>query len=258
MYSPGDFPWALPVQATPGVPLRVAAYSRISEAIRDGQLAPGALLPTESELGQLMNVSRTVVREALMLLEEDGLVRARRGVGRFVSPSLPRIGIERIHPYEEVFAQDGQPVAIVSHSILRQPASDFVAPRIGVAIGTECVMWESVLARAGEPVAHLQEHVAVAALEGPRAVATAEETAGAPEQSTLLARFLRALGPGFGRGECEISAAPVGATRAEPLALADEDPVLVLTQTVTRGNAPFYLSKCAVPARAGHLTLKQT
>ncbi|CAH0158692.1 hypothetical protein SRABI83_00894 [Arthrobacter sp. Bi83] len=43
-----------------------------------------------------MKVSRTVVREALMLLEEDGLIRAHRGVGRFVSDTLPRIGIKLI------------------------------------------------------------------------------------------------------------------------------------------------------------------
>lgn len=254
MYSPGDFPWAQPVQATPGVPLRVAAYSRISEAIRDGQLAPGALLPTESELGQLMSVSRTVVREALMLLEEDGLVRARRGVGRFVSPSLPRIGIERVHPYEDVFSHEGRPAEIVSQTLTHEPASDFVSQRLGVASGAATVLFESVLSRAGEPVAHLQEHVALAVVEGSDAVVAAETGA----QSTLLARFIRALGPGFGRGTCEISAAPVGGTRAEPLALAADDPVLVLTQTVARGNTGFYLSKCVVPARAGHLTLKQT
>ncbi|WP_309080445.1 GntR family transcriptional regulator [Zhihengliuella sp.] len=256
MLSPGDYPWALPVEPTPGVPLRVAAYSRVSGAIRDGRLAPGALLPTESELGQLLNVSRTVVREALMLLEEDGLVRARRGVGRFVSPSLPRIGIERIHPYELVFAVDGQAVDLVTQTVTRQPASDFVAARIGVAHGAECLLWESVLARAGEPVAHLQEHVAVAVLEGKDAVLPPD---GAEDgTASLLGRLIGVLGPGFGRGECQISPAPAGASRAEPLALAPEDPVLVLTQTVARAGAPFYLSKCVVPSRAGHLALQQT
>ncbi|GAA3701729.1 hypothetical protein GCM10022377_14260 [Zhihengliuella alba] len=255
MLSPGDYPWALPVEPTPGVPLRVAAYSRVSAAIRDGRLAPGALLPTESELGGLLNVSRTVVREALMLLEEDGLVRARRGVGRFVSPSLPRIGIERIRPYESVFAVDGQAVEIVSQTVTRQPASDFVAARIGVAHGDECLMWESVLARAGEPVAHLQEHIPVAVAEGPDAIVPAD--AADDGSSSLLARIIGALGPGFGRGECQISPAPAGASRAEPLALAPEDPVLVLTQTVARSGAAFYLSKCVVPGRAGHLALQQ-
>lgn len=65
------------------------------KAIRNNLLTPGSMLPTETELGGDMKVSRTVVREALMLLEEDGLIRARRGVGRFVADTLPRIGIER-------------------------------------------------------------------------------------------------------------------------------------------------------------------
>ena len=82
-----------PVAAQPSSPLRVAVYSRIAEAIRNGFLTPGSMIPTETELGTDMKVSRTVVREALMLLEEDGLIRARRGVGRFVSDTLPRIGI---------------------------------------------------------------------------------------------------------------------------------------------------------------------
>ncbi|MDE8588335.1 winged helix-turn-helix domain-containing protein [Arthrobacter sp. NQ4] len=68
-----------PVAAQPGSPLRVAVYSHIAEAIRNGLLKPGSMIPTETELGADMKVSRTVVREALMLLEEDGLVRARRG-----------------------------------------------------------------------------------------------------------------------------------------------------------------------------------
>lgn len=37
-----------------------------------------------------MKVGRTVVREALMLFEEDGLIQARRGVGRFVAAPWSR------------------------------------------------------------------------------------------------------------------------------------------------------------------------
>ncbi|ADX72237.1 transcriptional regulator [Pseudarthrobacter phenanthrenivorans Sphe3] len=83
-------------------------YSRIAETIRNGLLTPGSMIPTETELGTDMKVSRTVVREALMLLEEDGLIRAWRGVGRFVSDTLPRIGIERIQPFEDVLGSPGQ------------------------------------------------------------------------------------------------------------------------------------------------------
>ncbi|MDQ0770234.1 DNA-binding GntR family transcriptional regulator [Pseudarthrobacter defluvii] len=88
--------------------MSVAVYSRIAEVIRNGLLTPSSMIPTETELGADMKVSRTVVREALMLLEEDGLIRAGRGTRRFVSDSLPRTGIERIRPFEEVLAGPGQ------------------------------------------------------------------------------------------------------------------------------------------------------
>lgn len=52
------------------------------------------MIPTETELCTDMKIGRTVIREALRLLEEDRLIRVRRGVGRFVSDTLPRIGIE--------------------------------------------------------------------------------------------------------------------------------------------------------------------
>ena len=86
-----------------------------------------------------MKVCRTMVREALMLLEEDGLIRARR-VGRFVADPLPRMAIERIRPFEEVLGGPGQHILKQ-----RQPTSEFVAP--GVEPGRDCWLWESVLIR---------------------------------------------------------------------------------------------------------------
>lgn len=49
-----------------GVPLRVAASMRISDAIGGGAVQPGILLSSEAELVELLEVSRTVVREALI------------------------------------------------------------------------------------------------------------------------------------------------------------------------------------------------
>jgi DNA-binding transcriptional regulator YhcF (GntR family) len=125
-----------PVEAQPGTPLRVAVYSRIAQAVGNNLLTPGSMLPTETDLGSDMKVSRTVVRVALMLLEEDGLIRARRGVGRFVSDTLPRIGIERIRPFEEVLGGPGHQIEIKRIQVERQPASEFVAPGVGVDPGS--------------------------------------------------------------------------------------------------------------------------
>lgn len=54
-------------------------------SIRAGELAPGAQLPTESELCAVYSVSRTVVREAIARLRSEGLVIPRQGKGVFVS-----------------------------------------------------------------------------------------------------------------------------------------------------------------------------
>ncbi len=45
---------------------------------------PGERLPPEREIAEMLEVSRTVVREALIMLEIKGLVEVRRGAGIYV------------------------------------------------------------------------------------------------------------------------------------------------------------------------------
>lgn len=51
---------------------------------REG-LGPGDRLPTEAALTQRFRVSRPALREALKLLEQDGVISVEHGRGRFVS-----------------------------------------------------------------------------------------------------------------------------------------------------------------------------
>ena len=79
-------------------PLAGATYSsvveRIRRSIRLGLYVPGDRLPPERELAPALCVSRTTLREALRLLEGEGLLETRRGAagGTFVreagQPSL--------------------------------------------------------------------------------------------------------------------------------------------------------------------------
>lgn len=54
-------------------PLGGSAYERIRAAIRDGHLTPGSRI-TEGELAKWLGVSRTPIREAILRLEQDGLL----------------------------------------------------------------------------------------------------------------------------------------------------------------------------------------
>jgi GntR family transcriptional repressor for pyruvate dehydrogenase complex len=58
--------------------------SRIEEVIKSKELSTGSRLPSEKELGEKFNVSRTVIREALKHLNAKGLISIRKGKGVFV------------------------------------------------------------------------------------------------------------------------------------------------------------------------------
>jgi GntR family transcriptional regulator, transcriptional repressor for pyruvate dehydrogenase complex len=64
---------------------------RVRDKLMRGELKPGDKLPPERELATQLNVSRNVVREALRILENAGLVHTKKGAygGAFVSPGSP-------------------------------------------------------------------------------------------------------------------------------------------------------------------------
>lgn len=59
--------------------------------IVSGERAAGSRLPTEAQLAEEFQVSRTVVREAIARLRSDGLVVTRQGLGAFVAESLEAV-----------------------------------------------------------------------------------------------------------------------------------------------------------------------
>lgn len=65
--------------------LRDLAADQVLEMVVSGGLEPGERLPPERELCERLGVSRTVVREALNLLEARGLISIEHGRGAVVS-----------------------------------------------------------------------------------------------------------------------------------------------------------------------------
>lgn len=68
---------------------RVAYYIQLKNIlkslIQSGKLSQGEKLPSEHELCDLYQVSRTVIRQALMELEREGLILRLQGKGTFIS-----------------------------------------------------------------------------------------------------------------------------------------------------------------------------
>lgn len=72
--------------------LRDQVTERLAEMILSGEFSEGDRLPPERRLVEDLGVSRTVVREALNLLESRGLIRIEHGRGAVVSGTgLPAV-----------------------------------------------------------------------------------------------------------------------------------------------------------------------
>lgn len=63
----------------------------IEQAIADGTVSPGDLLPSERELALLTDMSRVTVRKAIQRLVETGALIQRQGSGTFVAPRIQRM-----------------------------------------------------------------------------------------------------------------------------------------------------------------------
>ncbi len=68
-----------------GIPLYYQVMRSLKEDILSGRFAPEDRLPSEAELTQIFKVSRVVVRQALQILEDEGLIVRIKGKGTFVA-----------------------------------------------------------------------------------------------------------------------------------------------------------------------------
>ena len=67
------------------VPLYLQVASTLARRIDGGQWKPGQKISTLEELGAEFQVARVTVRQAIEILENDGLVRCQQGKGTFVT-----------------------------------------------------------------------------------------------------------------------------------------------------------------------------
>src|SRR5512147_179845 len=70
----------------PGQRRHFAAAEQIGQRILRGDYAPGTVLPNEAEWCKRLHMSRSVVREAMKMLNAKGLVTSRPKVGTRVEP----------------------------------------------------------------------------------------------------------------------------------------------------------------------------
>jgi len=112
----------------------VAIADDLRRQVTAGQLAAGAVLPSEADLAGAYGVSRVTVRKALELLRREGLIDARQGFGWFVPTDRVRQTVGDLTTIEaELAAQGREPVRKVLSFRFRDDELEVV--RVNLADG---------------------------------------------------------------------------------------------------------------------------
>jgi GntR family transcriptional regulator len=72
-----------------GIPIYVQLREQILALIGRGTLKPGGQLPTMREVAVALKIDLNTVQRAYAELERDGVLAKRRGMGSFVTETLP-------------------------------------------------------------------------------------------------------------------------------------------------------------------------
>ena len=96
----------------------------LREKIENGRLKPGDILPSEAELCSTFRVSKTVVRQALNKLCQDGIVYKEKGKGTFVAePKLQEKFVQRTYGFYQEMKEKGLEVEskVLEHELIEPP-----------------------------------------------------------------------------------------------------------------------------------------
>jgi GntR family transcriptional regulator len=115
--------------------------------------AEGSLLPSEAELCARYAVSRTVVRQALAELENDGLVLKVKGKGTFVTGrKLDTSFIQDNLGFYESMTRAGHVVQSRILKLAAEPATVDLARVLETGVGEEVIRFDRVRSIDGRPV----------------------------------------------------------------------------------------------------------
>ncbi|MFE2046455.1 GntR family transcriptional regulator [Streptomyces sp. NPDC059477] len=154
---------------------RIAADLRV--AIEAGTYGPGERLPGENDLMAAHGVARMTARQALGVLQAEGVVEARKGAGVFVREFRPirirRLGVERLARAQwgegrSVWETDvsGRALAVDSVEVGEEDAAPVVAGVLELADGDRVCVRRRRYTLDGRPVLLAASHFSAGLVAG--------------------------------------------------------------------------------------------
>lgn len=120
--------------------------------IKSSEYKKGDKIPTEHELCEYFDVSRTTIRTALNQLTVEGYLVRRQGKGTFVADQkVSQTLTQTVKKYGDQIAVQGKTADIRLASIQVVPANEMIQQELGVALQSPIQRIERVRSANGEP-----------------------------------------------------------------------------------------------------------
>ncbi|MDQ7820154.1 MAG: GntR family transcriptional regulator [Armatimonadota bacterium] len=125
----------------------------LREWIADRRLRPGDRMPPEPALASLLGVSRATLREAIRVLEMEGVLSRARGVGTFVAASpFLRNNLGENWGVTDLIRSSGYTPGTAEKVVRISPGSPSVCSSLGLPAGAPVVVLERLRTADGRPV----------------------------------------------------------------------------------------------------------
>ncbi len=220
-------------------PLHLQAQQHLLSLIENGTYEPGQQLLSEADLAAQLGISRPTLREALLNLEQEGVIIRKHGVGTFVAPgygSRLESGLERLESILALATRQGMTTQMRGLSVEQVPADKELAEKLNVAPDTPltCVRRTIVVKR--RPAAYLVDYGPVTLLP--------PEAIGASFSGSVLDLLTQQNGICVREALAEITAINADVLLAEQLEVEPGQALLLLTETLfTDDHAPIEFSR---------------
>jgi GntR family transcriptional regulator len=203
-------------------PLYIQISNELKEEIKNGDFKDNDKLPPLKELTEIMSVSRSTIREAIGILERDGLVKRMQGIGTLITRSQIN-GMERLKSFTESINEQNM-VPGTSYKNLRwEKADQTLADILNIEKGTKVAVIERTRTGDGQPMIYSIDKLPVSVIPEDFELADLEES---------LFNYLRescGIEPEF--SQLNVRAAGVEKDIAERLELKPGAPVLSAEET---------------------------
>lgn len=221
--------------------LAQATYQKLKTLIETKELSEGEKISSELKLSKMLEVSRPILREALLRLETEGYIVRKHGVGTFVLDSKPnlRSGLEKLDSITEFVTERDYQIGTNITETLKAVQNQKISSALSLEADQKLIYFQRV--RTADGVAFSIDDVYI-----PEQYID-EQLLEIQSKESMLEYFDHILQHKIKKSDCLIYAENADSKTAKQLKLKESQAVQIMEQTFFNTlNQPIFYCKTTV------------